>query len=208
MARATSRQRNPRGHGERLREQLMDAAAEILREHGNAGAVSVRAVTARAGVSPTALYLHFAGVDELLSAVLERSFAELRRYLLAAESAHQGDADAQLMEMGRAYLAFAMEHPGHYATIFGPRTEPVEAAIKPQAGEDAFGDLVRAVSRCLRDDRDPHVVSASIWAEMHGIVTLRHAIPGFEWPSLEAMLEEVCTAHLRRPVGGSRRDAR
>jgi AcrR family transcriptional regulator len=204
MAGGDTRRRNPRGQGDRLREQLLDAAAELLRERGDAGAVSVRAVTARAGVSPTALYLHFAGVDELLSAVLERSFAELRRYLHAAEAAHEGDPDAQLRELGRAYLAFAMEHPGHYATIFGPRTEPASPEAKPQAGEDAFEHLVRAVGRCLRDDddRDPHAVAVSIWAEMHGIVTLRHAMPAFEWPPVEALLEEVCTAHLRRTVGG------
>lgn len=201
MGGATTRTRNPRGEGDRLREQLLDAAAELLREHGGASAVSVRGVTARAGVSPTALYLHFAGVDELLSAVLERSFGELRRYLHAAEVEHEGDADAQLMAMGRAYMAFALEHPGHYATIFGPRTEPVQEGIEPQAGYDAFDDLVRAVRRCLRDDRDPHAVAASVWAEMHGIVTLRHAIPAFEWPPLEAMLDEVFTGHLRRPAG-------
>ena len=201
MAPATPRTRNPRGHGERLREQLLDAAAEILREQGDASAVSVRAVTARAGVSPTALYLHFAGVHELLAAVLERSFAELRRYLLAAEAENEGDPDAQLQAMGRAYMAFALERPGHYATIFGPRAAPVEAGIKPEIGRDAFDDLVRAVARCLRDDRDPFAVSVSIWTELHGIVTLRHALPAFPWPPLQALLDEVFTAHLRRPAG-------
>jgi AcrR family transcriptional regulator len=200
MASTTVRRRNPRGEGGRLREHLLDAAAELLRARGDARAVSVRAVTARAGVSPSALYLHFAGVEELLSGVLDRSFAELRRYLRAAEAAHDGDPDAQLEAMGRAYLAFALERPGHYATIFGSRHDKRAGGIDPALGDAAFDDLVRAVGRCMdpADARDPHAVAASVWVEMHGIVTLRHALPDFPWPPVDAMLEEVVSGHVRR----------
>jgi AcrR family transcriptional regulator len=200
MATTPLRRRNPRGEGGRLREHLLDAAGELLRERGDARAVSVRAVTARAGVSPSALYLHFAGVEELLSAVLDRSFAELRRYLHAAERAHEGDPDAQLLAMGHAYLAFALERPGQYATIFGARHEKGAGGIDPALGDAAFDDLVRAVARCLRagDERDPHAVAASVWVEMHGMVTLRHALPTFPWPPIDTMLEEVVKGHIRR----------
>jgi AcrR family transcriptional regulator len=205
MATTPLRRRNRRGEGGRLREHLVDAAAELLRERGDARGLSVRAVTARAGVSPSALYLHFAGVEELLAAVLDRSFAELRRYLLAAEAAHEGDSDAQLVAMGRAYLAFALEHPGHYGTIFGPRRDEGTGGIDPALGDAAFDDLVRAVARCMdpADPREPHAVAASVWVEMHGIVTLRHALPAFPWPPVETMLQEVVSGHVRRdrPAG-------
>jgi AcrR family transcriptional regulator len=197
MTGTSTRARNPRGEGDRLREQLMDAAADLLRQSGDARAVSVRGVTARAGVSPTALYLHFSGVDELLAAVLARSYGELRRYLHAAEAEHEGDPDAQLRAMGRAYVAFALERPGHYATIFGPRTESEDIGVKPQVGLDAFDDLVRAVSRCIAGDRDPHLVATAVWTSLHGIVTLRHAMPAFPWPPLEQMLDEGYAAHVR-----------
>jgi AcrR family transcriptional regulator len=200
MATTPLRRRNRRGEGGRLREHLVDAAAELLRERGDARGLSVRAVTARAGVSPSALYLHFAGVEDLLAAVLDRSFAELRRYLLAAEAAHEGDPDAQLVAMGRAYLAFALERPGHYATIFGPRRDERAGGIDPALGDAAFEDLVRAVGRCMHpgDPREAHAVAASVWVEMHGMVTLRHALPRFPWPPVETMLEEVVSGHVRR----------
>ena len=74
----STRARNPRGQGERLRLTLLDAARELLLELGDQDKLSVRAVTARAGVTPNALYLHFAGKDDLLSAVINAGYGELR----------------------------------------------------------------------------------------------------------------------------------
>jgi AcrR family transcriptional regulator len=53
MMASTTRSRNPRGQGERLRAALMDAARDLLLELGDQDKLSVRAVTARAGVTPT-----------------------------------------------------------------------------------------------------------------------------------------------------------
>ena len=53
------RARNARGEGDRLREQLLVAAVTLIEDEGDAGRVSVRAIAKAAGVSPTALYLHF-----------------------------------------------------------------------------------------------------------------------------------------------------
>lgn len=68
-----ARKRSPRGQGDQLRTTLMETARELLLELGDQDKVSVHAVTARAGVSPTALYIHFATKDELSSAVMEAS---------------------------------------------------------------------------------------------------------------------------------------
>ena len=52
------------------RERLLAAAAELFYEEGIA-ATGVDAVLARAGVSPSTLYAHFAGKDALVAAYLE-----------------------------------------------------------------------------------------------------------------------------------------
>src|ERR1700733_7838495 len=103
-----TRTRNPRGQGERLRAALMDAARELLLELGDQDKLSVRAVTARAGVSPNALYLHFADREELLSAVIIASYAELRAFLRAAVP-EDADPTEQLRALARAYLDFAAQ---------------------------------------------------------------------------------------------------
>ena len=45
------RTRNARGEGDRLRDALMDAAGELLVEGTSAEALSIRGITARAGVT-------------------------------------------------------------------------------------------------------------------------------------------------------------
>src|SRR5580692_7567399 len=114
---SSTRTRNPRGQGERLRSALMDAARELLLELGDQDKLSVRAVTARAGVSPNALYLHFADKEELLSTVMTASYSELRSFLHAAVP-HDADPIEQLRAFGRAYLEFATQRPGIYRVLF------------------------------------------------------------------------------------------
>jgi AcrR family transcriptional regulator len=179
------RARNPRGQGERLRAVLIDAAIDLLSEVADVEALSVRAVTSRAGVSPTALYLHFADKDELLAAVKDRCFAELRGYVLEAEQGAAPDARGQAEAMCLAYLAFAAQEPGHYRVLFHTRrssgaddgqsaidaTEALES-WPPQAAE-AFGDLARGVGRCLSDGCDVFEVATMVWTGLHGFASLR-----------------------------------
>ena len=205
------RTRNPRGQGERLRTALIDAAIEVLNEVQDVSALSVRAVTARAGVSPTALYLHFADKDELVGAVKERCFAELRRYLLAAETAAAQDAREQATAMCLAYLQFSSDLPGYYRVLFhivrpslGPSADEEEAREVaagerfvnwPSQAAEAFGDLVRAVGRCLPDDRDPFETATLVWAALHGLAGLRR-MHRFPFPPVERLVELLLDAHL------------
>src|SRR5690349_6027368 len=71
------RRRAPRGSGEQLRDEILDAATELLLETGHAKAVSIRSVAQRVGVTPPSIYLHFADKDALLDAVCARYFEKL-----------------------------------------------------------------------------------------------------------------------------------
>ncbi len=199
-----TRQRNPRGQGEQLRTALLDAAGELLLELGDAEKLSVRAVTARAGVSPTALYLHFADRDELLRAVCSRSFAELRSYLRAADDAHSGDPRSQMSAIGLAYLEFAEQRPAAYRIVFTFPADKGDMGAdlpEPLTGEDdpgvgAFEDLVTAVSRLIGDEQAALKTSIQLWAALHGFVTLRQAMPLFAWPDAESFLNTLWLAHF------------
>jgi len=199
-----TRQRNPRGQGDLLRTALIDAAAELLVELGSAEKLSVRAVTARAGVSPTALYLHFADRDELLREVCNASFAELRGYMRRADEQHAGDPRAQIAAIGRAYLEFAEQRPGAYRIIFSMpagRGDMHADLPEPPTGEDdpgigAFEDLVRSVSRLKGDEQDALSTSIQLWAALHGFITLRQAMPLFAWPDADTFLAALWQAHF------------
>lgn len=195
------RERNPRGEGERLRAALMEAAVELLLERGSPERISIRAITARAGVSPTALYLHFPGKQELIWAVCDAAFEELRAFLGDAEAAHDGDPRAQLRAMGLAYISFALTRPSLYRVLFAnpmPLGGDLRSLPEADPGKRAFEDLVRAAGRCLPEDdgRDPREVALQVWTALHGFVSLRSVMPKFEWSDDDAFLDALLAAHI------------
>ena len=198
---STTRTRNPRGQGERLRAALMDAARELLLELGDQDKLSVRAVTARAGVSPNALYMHFDGKEALLSAVMIASYKDLRSFLQAAVPP-DGDPIAQLRAYSLAYLQFAQQRPGIYRVLFMTKVRegvPIPAPDAPPGedeGVDTFNDLLAIVTRCPRAGLDPFTQAAYIWAGLHGYAALRQAIPAFPWPAEQDYVDRMVQTHI------------
>lgn len=207
MAVSGGRTRNPRGQGERLRDALMDSARDLLLELGDQDKLSVRAVTARAGVAPNALYLHFANKDELLSAVMIASYRELRAFLRDAVPDDAAPVE-QLRAFGFAYLEFAGEQPGIYRVLFMTKIRdgvPIPApgaASGLDEGVDTFNDLLEIVTRCLPRGADAFTQSAYLWAGLHGFVALTQVIPAFPWPSVPDYLERMIRVHIEALQGG------
>jgi AcrR family transcriptional regulator len=108
------RTRARRGEGDRLRDEILDAAEALLHETGSADKVSTRAVATRVGVSSPSIYLHFPDRAALLFAVCQRQFDTLGARL--AEVAVQVDDPVErVIAIGSDYCHFALEHPQQYA---------------------------------------------------------------------------------------------
>ncbi|MCA1708231.1 MAG: TetR/AcrR family transcriptional regulator, partial [Actinobacteria bacterium] len=60
------RSRARRGEGDKLREDIIEAAERLLVETGDQASVSIRAIARSAGVTPPSIYLHFADKEGLL----------------------------------------------------------------------------------------------------------------------------------------------
>ncbi len=205
---ASPRERAPRGEGDRLREQLLAAATDLVHEAGGAERLSIRAVTKRAGVSPMALYLHFTSRDHLVEALIDHGFERFREVLhLAAEAAGDVTPRERLSAIGVAYLRFAREEPALYGVIFGPNHPEGGAERGPGesgVGMEAFQDLVDAITACQQAGEarggDPRQLAIGVWSTLHGFATLCHAHDHDElpWPDdvtfsaalYEAWLEE------------------
>src|SRR5271165_2093728 len=71
-----ARTRKPRGQGASRRGEILDAAKRLFIEEGFAHA-TMRRIAGEVGVSPTAIYLHFADKDAILRAIAEDFFSEL-----------------------------------------------------------------------------------------------------------------------------------
>src|SRR5262245_7349506 len=69
--------RRKRADGELSRARILDAATEIAAERGYEG-TSIGAVSAKCGLPASSIYWHFKDKDDLIAAVIERSFATWR----------------------------------------------------------------------------------------------------------------------------------
>jgi AcrR family transcriptional regulator len=67
--------RRKRADGELSRERILDAATEIAAERGYEG-TSIALVSAKCGLPASSIYWHFKNKDDLIAAVIERSFAD------------------------------------------------------------------------------------------------------------------------------------
>src|SRR5688572_3595144 len=78
--------RNPRGEGEKLRGEIIDAAVKVLSALGPEDPFSLRSVAKMAKIAAPSVYIHFADRNVLLLAVLEKLFAEQVSIRAAAET--------------------------------------------------------------------------------------------------------------------------
>lgn len=198
---AAPRQRNARGEGDRLRTELLDAAAELMAEHGTIEGISLRAVARRAGVSATAVYRHFDDHTQLLREAVEYCW---QNFLDMLVDARDGAADPfeAFERSGYGYAAFAAERQGQYRVMFSNRIQidgdtPSIAAATAQILVDQVAGMLEA----LGDDRDPAFVAVQVHTWIHGIVDLIGCHPEMAWPSIDEQLDGLRHAlGLLRPA--------
>lgn len=75
MVKKSQPERRKRLDGELSRERILDAATEIAAERGYEGA-SIALVSAKCGLPASSIYWHFTNKDDLIAAVIARSFAD------------------------------------------------------------------------------------------------------------------------------------
>jgi AcrR family transcriptional regulator len=166
-------------HGD-LRRALVEEALRMIRSEG-VGAMTLRAIGARLGVSRTALYRHFADKQALLAEVGREGFRMLRLTTAEAWETH-GGGFAGLEAMQEAYVRFAVTHPAHYRVIFGGVITPSSSDAELGAeGAGAFNVLVQALvslqEQGLITRDDPVTMARFVWARVHGTALL--AIDGY-----------------------------
>jgi AcrR family transcriptional regulator len=189
------RERNAHGSGQRLRQELMDAADRLLAAGATPESLSLRAVAREAGVAAPSVYLQFENKDALIDAVVAKRFQQLAD-LVTASFAGETDAYTRLLRGCEAYIAFAQEHPSAYRMIF-----EINIPVRdPDAltGRDVFQILVDAVQACLPTGQDSpeqaFATATDIWATMHGMVSLRRHLPAFPWPDTTEQLTRIFSA--------------
>jgi AcrR family transcriptional regulator len=185
----STRGRNPRGQGERLRDDVLAAAQRLLDSLGDDQALSMRAVAREVGVAATSVYIHFPDRDALVLAALEACHRELMASLEEAEAAVDdpvGKLRARLLHLGDWVRA----HPGIYKVLHeSTLNQRNDMAFKQQLGERT----TEAVQRCMDAGLAPHgdasLVALDLRAAVHGAVSLRVNQPDLPWPPLSDQID-------------------
>lgn len=189
---ASARQRNPPGQGSRLRDDIVDAAVRLLSAGKSPSALSLRAVAKEAQITAPAIYAHFDGLNELLSAVVARRFADFSFSLTTAVDALPASHSPrdELSARALAYCRFGLERRGDYELLFGRGEAYGGVAYESSAGESAFTDLVISVAT-VRPDADCEAIAAVLWPALHGLVYARLELVDFPWPPVNAQVERL-----------------
>jgi AcrR family transcriptional regulator len=136
------------------------------------------------GVVPNAAYRHFADHDELLAAVCAAAMNELASRMAAGVArvrGRHGDAAAarrRLGAIGTAYLEFARDEPGLFATAFALPQQHAYGA--PDDGTERDRTPLGQLRTVLDELVDAGVLNRSrrdgieypIWSAVHGLAVL------------------------------------
>jgi AcrR family transcriptional regulator len=190
-------------HHGNLKQALVDAALKLIEEKGPTGFTLSEAAKS-AGVTPAAVYRHFEGRDELIAECARQGHAIFADLMEHAFNGGKPSALAAFEATGRAYLAFARRHPGHYMAMFESGTSAnatPELAAAATRSRAVLERAAEALSEQLPADRrpPPTMFSSHIWAMSHGVVELfARGRPGANTPfAPEDLLEAGIGIYLR-----------
>jgi AcrR family transcriptional regulator len=171
----------PKVHDDALRVRLLERAVRTLSQEGP-DALSLRKQAAQVGTSTTAVYSLFGGKQALLNAVFDEAFGRFGERLANVES--RADPVEELLALANAYRANALAEPHFYQVMFGPAGASFQPdADTEQRAKETFTPLVTAIQRAMEAGElsagDPIEVATTMWACVHGMVSLelRNLLP-------------------------------
>jgi AcrR family transcriptional regulator len=198
------RERNRRGEGGKLRDDILAAATALLERTGNEEAVTLRAVAREVGISAPSIYSHFPdGREAIVEAVVEGAFGDFNTAIEDAANAAiaAGAGPRERVRAGCvAYIRLAAERPNLYKLLFerqhrlGGDVQDVGGDV-PDVEIKGFDLLVRSIQDCvaagISASTDPARDATAIWLALHGYATLPDRLPMFPWPDADALLDRI-----------------
>jgi AcrR family transcriptional regulator len=189
------RVRARRGEGEKLREQILEAASRLLVETGDEDAVSIRAVAEAVGVTPPSIYLHFADKTDLIFQVCQQHLERFHEHMRAAVEGV--DDPVQWLEtIGSAYIRWGLDNPEHYRILFMSKPTEVPDHVDKQdvIMSGVLGDVLAVAARAVDEGKltgDPALIGYGAWAAAHGLTSLLISCPDMPWPDVDQLRDAL-----------------
>ena len=186
--------RKAKGHGGERREEILSHALRLISEAGVHN-VSTRQIAHAVGISQPTLYAYFPNRHALVGEVGSRAFTALAERMRIAAGA-SGSAEGRLKAVARNYVTFGLEQPDAYRVAFmieaGSSEEKGGEDVVLAAGIQTFAIHRQCVSAYLPEDSSEDevtLVAQSMWASLHGLVSIFIARPGFPWVDRQRLID-------------------
>jgi AcrR family transcriptional regulator len=175
----TPKAKRPYHHGD-LRAALITAALSLIDEHGVKG-LALSDAAHLAGVSVAAPYRHFKDKEALLAEIAAEGFAMFRDALARAARSHPDDKVKRLVEMGVAYVDFALQHRPHFKVMWEGGVAKANYPEMRQTAHQAYL-LLEEAAKDLHPRAHPARQQALVraaWSVVHGyaMLTLEGELP-------------------------------
>jgi len=193
------------------RDKILDAARELFVSEGYEG-VSMRRVADKIEYSPTAIYVHFADKEELFRELCHQDYARLAEVFQS--SVMSNDPIERLRQIGGVYAGFGTRYPNHYRFMFmtphpAHQFDDEDREFHGNPEKDAYAFLKWAVQQAIDGERfreelrDAEVIAQTLWAGVHGVISLQIAKckdPWVEWRPMAERVEMMLDVTLRGMV--------
>jgi AcrR family transcriptional regulator len=183
-------------------ERIAETALKLLETGGEDG-VSMRRVAAAVGITPMAIYHHFADRRALLNFVVDREFTKYSESLQATP--RRGTYESQILTCMDAYIDYAFAHPRIFDYVFaeprpGARRFPEDFRARRSPTLNPVADLLQKAMEAgyLKQD-DVWELAMELWAHTHGYVSLYRG-GRFDLPEKE--FRALVRRSIRRMIHG------
>lgn len=159
-----------------LRDQILDISRHMLFEDGYTS-LSMRKIAKKANVSATSIYLYFENKDHLLHTLIEESVEDLSHFI-ESRALDVTDNIERFKKIVESYVDFGLQNPEKYEIIYKVRPESMARYPKEKfrKARRAYELLVKTIEDSVAagdmEVEKPLVAAYSIWAQLHGVVSV------------------------------------
>lgn len=188
----------------RTKEEILGAALALINEQGP-DQLSLRALAQRVDYSPAGLYEYFDSKDDIIEAVCAESDRRLQARLRAVPKTLP--PDQYLVELGMAYLKYALQHEEHFRLMFSHVFDGPPIPYEVLGQQETFKILLDAVQSAIEAGlidtgkwNDLTEIAYGMWSVAHGMASLRST----NLRNVEADFEAADRATLETFIRGLR----
>lgn len=182
------------------RNRILREAAVIVGRSGIAG-LSMRNLAHRLGLTPGALYRYFPSKQEMLLSYWEDALFAIAARIEAIDAA-EAHAPTAIRQMLFAYASFCLDDPDRFRLLFLEKDQDVGPELfQRTAGYAPYDLLLKRVDQAIDDGQflkaDAGLLTQTLWAGVHGAVTLLITVTELELAKVEDLLDTTINALMR-----------